>query len=131
MIIDRSLLLCDSVSTTTTHASTNYIDTLKAGPGAYVGSYFVVVCEAAFTGGTSVEFKVEEDTDSGFATAMTTLVSLGVQVIANLGLGTVLAVRLPFKNTKRYLRAYATIVGVQTGGTYSAFLAKDVDLKQP
>ena len=130
MIIDRSLLLCDSVSTTTSHASTNYIDTLAAGPGAYVGSFFVVVGEAAFTGGTSVEFLVQEDSSSGFGGA-TTLVSLGTTVIASLGLGTVLAVRLPFKNTKRFLRAYATIVGVQTGGTYSAFLAKDVDLKQP
>jgi hypothetical protein len=131
MIIDRSLLLMDSVSVTASQASTNYIDTLKAGPSAYVGSWMVVTVETTFTTCTSMTFDLRHDASSSFGTD-TVLVSSGAVLVASLAKGYTFAVRIPFQNTLRYLRGYVTVAGSNAAaGALSMFIAKDVDLLLP
>ena len=130
MFIDATLKVADAQAITVSGASTSYIDTLKAGPSAYVGSWMFVTITTAVTGGTSVAFDLRHDASSGFGTD-TVLVSSGAIPVATLVAGYTFAVRLPFQNIKRYMRGYATIVGPISTGAWTIAIVKDVDLLIP
>lgn len=133
MFIDATLILSDAQAITVSGASTNYIDTLKAGPEAYVSAWALVIIKTAVTaaGSATVTFDIQHDSDSAFGTA-TTLVSSGAIAKATLVAGYTFAVRLPRGTTKRYLRGYATIAsGPLTAGAWDIKIVQDVDTLLP
>ena len=129
MIIDALLMMADAQGSTVSAASTDYIDTLKAGD-SYDGAWFVVRIDTAVTasGGATVTFDLRTDASSGFGTD-TVLVSTGAIPKATLVAGYTFAVKIP-KGAARYLRGYATIAtGPLLTGKWDMFIAKDVDLE--
>jgi hypothetical protein len=124
MFIDNNLVLADSQSLTVSGASSNYIDTLAAGDGITDGAWFFVLIKTAVTGGTSVEFDLQTDSDPAFGTAVV-LFSTGAIVVASLTANTYIAkVRIPL-GAKRYIRGYVTIVGPISTGSWDMKIVED------
>jgi hypothetical protein len=126
MIKDKDLVFSTLQTITTSAASEDYINLTAAGD-AYNDELFLV-CRVgtAFTGATSMAISVQTDTDSGFATALQTLVSSPVIAEASLTADTeVFKIRVP-KGMKKFIRLYYTVVGTHSTGTLDAFLATDI-----
>lgn len=143
MYIDNNLLLADADTGTTSAASTSYIDTeaisIKFGD-AYKAPWFCVKVNDAFTAGAgdpTATFQLQTSNDSSFLDSTTvTLVQSAALLAAALTEDTfVLKTRIPL-GLKRYVRAYK-VVDDGTGskrfsaGTWSAFIAEDVDVNLP
>lgn len=136
MLLDKSLFMSDAQSTTTSVASTDYIDTLAAG-NAYVGDWFVVRVDDAFVaknGAPAIVFRLETDADSAFAADGVTLCQSSSFLVANLTADTIVyKCRIP-SGAKRYLRGYKQITNYSAGsidvasGSYDMFIVKDADI---
>jgi hypothetical protein len=129
MYIDATLVLSDAQAITVSGASTSYIDTLSAGPEAYVGAWMIVIITTACTaaGAATVTFDLRHDAATSFATDAV-LVSSGAIGKATLVAGYTFAVRLPRANCLRYVRGYATIAtGPLTAGAWDIKIVSDVD----
>ena len=122
MILDAELIFSEKQAVTTgTAESTKTLD-LQVG-GDAIGQELTVkaVVGAAFTGGTSLQFKLQTSDDKSGDLIMT-----GAVAAADLKSGAIpFDVRVP-KGAKRYLRMQYTAVGTFTGGTVSAFLTKEL-----
>lgn len=129
MLIDKLLVLADAQESTASVASTDYIDTLAIGDIAK-GPYFVVRIDTAVTasGSATVDFALQSDSASGFATALVTNVSTGAIGKASLTAGKTYAIRIP-AGVKRYVRGYATVAtGPLLTGKWDMFIAMDVPI---
>ncbi len=126
MIIDKALQLSDKQAITVSAASTNYIDQGAAGD-AYDPIYLHGIVGAALTGGTSVQISIQTATDAAFTTPITLFQTAAIAA-ADLTAGKeVLKTQLPW-GTKRYIRAYYTVVGTFSAGTISINGTKDVKI---
>ena len=119
-MLDKLNLMSDEQALTTTAASTSYIDQLAAGDAVGRELEAVVLVKTALTGGTSVNFQLQTDTDSAFGTAVT-LAESGAVVAATLVAGYKWRIRIP-KGAKRYLRINYTISGSFSAGAVTAYL---------
>jgi hypothetical protein len=130
MYLDDLLKLADAQESTATVASTSYIDTLAKGD-SYEGAWLYIRIDTAVDsagGAGTVNFALETDSDSGFATNLKTLVSTGVIAEATLIKGYEAKVRIP-PGALRYLRGYVTIAGeALTAGKWDMYIVKDVDI---
>lgn len=108
MILDNSLLLADGQGQTTAVASTNVIDTLATG-NAYVGDFFVVRIDTAFTAGAgapTATFQLQTSASGTFTADGITLIQSGALLAAALTANSfALRARIPL-GVKRYLRGY-------------------------
>lgn len=123
MILDAELIFSEKQAVTTTAASTKTID-LQVG-GDAIGQELTVkaVVGAAFTGGTSLQFKLQTSDDNS---EWTDLIMTGTIAAADLKSGaTPFDVRVP-KGAKRYLRMQYVASGTFTAGTVSAFLTREL-----
>jgi len=135
MYIDSLLLLADTQTTTTSGASTSYIDTtvasIKLGD-AINGLWWVVKTEAAFAGGAAAtaQWQLQTSNDANFLDSTTiTLASTGAFLTAALTANTIMSrIKVPL-GVKRYIRSYMVVggTGVFTAATRSSFLTTDVD----
>jgi hypothetical protein len=126
MIIDKNLRMSSAQAVTISAASTDYIDLGKAGDAYGNELYVVARVGTAFANATSMQISIQTDTDSGFATALETLVSSPVILEAALTENTeVFKVRLP-KGLKGYVRGYYTVDGTHNAGTIDLFLTPDI-----
>ena len=134
MILDTFLLMADAQSSTVSHASSDYIDTKKAGD---IGgsAWFVFRVDTLFASTGTVTGTVELQTspatnftDSGTAT----LVATSALAFSKFVAGYTIKLRIP-SGVNRYLRGYIT-VSPNTGGNYATscisdmFIVKDVDM---
>lgn len=132
MLIDTQLLFSDNQGPFAqgTNASTNYLD---GGVARDIGIgeqlYWVTCVTTAVTGsGSTCDFKLQSDTDSGFATALITHLSTGALAVAALTAGTVIVRPLP-PGMQRYVRvAYTVATADQSTGKFMSFLTRNVDL---
>jgi hypothetical protein len=136
MILDALLELDEDMTTTTSVASTNVIDTVAAGD-SYEGAWFYVQVSTAFTandGAPTTSFRLETSSVETFTPATTaTLVASGAYLVAALTAGTQIKIRIP-AGAKRYIRGYkdvtnysATAHNISACG-YSMYILKDVDI---
>lgn len=134
MYIDNDLVLSDAQDLTGaagSASSTYYIDQLAAADAMGDGCWVQFLVDTLFSGttGQSVTFALQTDTSSGFATAITTVVSAQV-IVASLVAGYVpLCVKLPVNPSgmKRYIRAYYTSTGGLAAGKIDCRIVKDID----
>lgn len=110
-----------------TKISTNVIDTQIPGGDAAVGEETRVsfLVEDAFSGGTSCQFQLFTDDDTGFGSEVKLWESPAIAV-ANLGKGAEIKAKLPF-GCKRYLRAKYVVVGATTVGVVTGGIVHEVD----
>lgn len=123
MILDAELIFSEKQAVTGTAESTKTLD-LQVG-GDAIGQELTVkaVVGAAFTGGTSLQFKLQTSDDKS---AWKDLIMTGAVAAADLKSGAIpFDVRVP-KGAKRYLRMQYVAVGTFSGGTVSAFLTKEL-----
>ena len=136
MYKDATLVMADAETGTTSGASTSYIDAKAAG-NAYVGAWFVVGIDIAFTvgaGAPTATFQLQTSNDANFIDATTaTVCQSSALLAAALTIDTlVFKTRIP-PGTKRYLRAYKVVdSGAEAKrfvlGKWDAFIVKDVDM---
>ena len=140
MYIDANLLFADTVTTTTSGASTSYLDStvvsIKEGDAYLRQMFWVVKSEAAFAGTSTctATFQLQTSEDATFLDSTTvTLASSNSILTAALTANTVLAaMRIP-QGLKRYTRVYMVVggTGVFTTASWSSFFTTDVDLNLP
>jgi hypothetical protein len=144
MYIDQNLLFVDTMTTTTSAAATDYIDTtvasIKLGDGYAPGLWWVIKTESAFAtraGAPTATFQLQTSDSSAFLDSTTvTLAQTASFLTAALTANTVMArIKVPL-GVKRYLRTYLVVdSGAQAKSfetvSYSAFLTTDVDNNLP
>ena len=124
MIRDAENIFSTSQALTSTAASTDVIDLGANGDLGRANMRFRASVATAFSGGTSVQFVLQTDDNTGFSSA-TTLFMTGAIAVASLTAGAVVAdVPVP-STTERYLRVNYVVVGTPTAGAVDAFLALD------
>lgn len=128
MLLDKNAILSDQQTVSSTAASTNIIDMTAAGntvPGAL---FAVLRTDTAFAGATSIVFALQTADASTFSSPVTLMTATftGTQ-LANASTQ-LLALPLP-AGIKRYVRAYYTVTGTVTAGSFSCFLTDGVDMK--
>ena len=136
MILDALALFSDAQNSTISVASTSVVDTVAAGD-AYVGCWFVVRVDTAFTTSTTTPtftFQLQTAATEDFSGATpATLVASAAYLASQLTAGKYWAVRIP-AGCKRYLRGYK-VVSTNTGANYvtaaiyDMFVVKDIDLE--
>lgn len=135
MFIDANLLMADTLTTTTSGASTSYIDSTTASiklNDAYAGpAFWYVKTEAAFAGGAActAEFQLQTSNDSAFLDSTTiTVATSGALLTAALTANTFVAKKKLPLGMKRYTRTYMVVggTGVFTTASWSAGIAMDV-----
>ena len=140
MYIDKNLLFADTLTTTTSGASTSYLDStvasIKLGDAYSHPLFWVVKTKAAFAGGAActATFQLQTCNVSTFDdSSCVTLASTAAFLTAALTANTVMSrIRVPL-GLKRYTRVYMVVggTGVFTTVSYSSFLAPDVDNNLP
>jgi DhnA family fructose-bisphosphate aldolase class Ia len=129
MIIDKQLTVSLAQAVTSSAASTDYIDQGAAGNAIGKELFLVVRVDTTATasGSATVNFQVESDSDSGFATAKVVNFDSGAIGKAALVAGVeIVKIKLPI-GLKRYVRVYYTVgTGPLTAGKFDAFLTFDV-----
>lgn len=134
MILDYSLLLADSQSSTASAASTNVVDLLAKGD-AYVDCWFVFKVGTTFTqsGTNTVTVQLQTADNVTFTGASpVTLIASTAYNISDLTAGALFKARIP-PGVKRYIRGYKSVSGNSganyiTAAVYSMFIVNDVDL---
>jgi len=143
MFLDDLLKLADAQESTVSVASTSYIDTVAKGD-AYVGAYFYVRIDTAYTVGAgtpNARFAIETASDTGFTADFVELTSSDTFVAATLVAGKEVKLRIP-PGAQRYIRGYQTCQGLITAistaeisdthqfgaGKFDMFIVKDVDI---
>ena len=136
MLIDGLLYMADAASSTTSEASTDYIDTLAAAHD-YVGKEVVFKVGTAFVAGAgapTATFQLQTSNSSSFLdSSTTTLAASSAMLAAALTINSfAYRVRIPV-GAKRYIRGYKVVdSGAEAkrfnAGTWSCFIAEDVDV---
>lgn len=135
MILDGLLVLDDTMTTTTSCASTNVINTVAAGD-SYEGAWFVVQIDTSFTatGAPTTVFQLQtSDLETFLDTDDVTLCQTASTLVAGLTAGTRFAIRIP-PGAKKYIRGYKSITNYSapsiavTASAYSMFIVKDIDM---
>lgn len=125
MIIDNALILdTETVAVAASQATENYIDFDLTDPNQGTRAKkvkLIFLITTTGTGAGTADFKLQDDTDSGFATALRTLASSGAKVGTTLLKGTVIELDIPAEH-KRFIRGYVTIAGTVGAFTYVAFV---------
>lgn len=133
MIVDKNLMVSNAQAVTSSAASTDYIDQGAAGDAFGNELYLVVQVDTAATasGAATVNFQLESDSDSGFATAKVVNFDSGAIAKTALTAGAEpVKVKLPV-GLKRYIRVYYTVgTGPLTAGKFNAFLVNAVDVRR-
>ena len=120
--------------------STNIIDNAPqlaanaaATPDIFKGEDFniEVVLTAAVTGGTSVAFILQTDTNTNFATALQEFPMSAAIPVAQLVAGYKLSFTTPAAGAKRYMRVVYRNVGANTTGAADAYVAVDIQNAAP
>lgn len=126
MQLDSRTVLSDQQAITADAASTDYID---LGADRDIGSgqplWFVVYLDEAFNTLTSLDIKLQSDSDSGFATNLLTHISQNFLLAALTPAGQrLVAFALPL-GIQRYVRAYFDVNGSNpsTGKLTAAIVA--------
>ena len=139
MYIDKNLLFADTLTTTTSGAATDYLDStaasIKLGDGYSHPLFWVVKTEAAFAGGAActATFQLQTANDASFTDGCVTLAATDAFLTAALTINTVMArIRVPL-GIKRYTRVYMVVggTGVFTTVSYSSFLTPEADNNLP
>ena len=139
MYIDQNLLFADTLTTTTSGASTDYLDSVAVSIKDFDANkqpWWVVKTEAAFatySGTPLVTFQLQTSQDATFADSTTiTLAQTAAFTVAQLAANTIMfAGKVPF-GLKRYTRVYMSLAGgVLTTASWSSFLTVDVDKNLP
>ena len=128
MLLDKNTMLSDKQAVTATGGSANTIDMTAAGNAVPGGLFAVLRTDEAFAGATSIVFALQTADASNFSSPVTLLSATftGTQLgTANTQL---LALPVP-AGLKRYIRAYYTVTGTVTAGSFSCFLTDGVDMK--
>ena len=143
MILDNAELLSSAQSCFASGAdvtSTNTIDTMPQfaanvagngdpGPGSPLAINIAI--GTAVSGGTSLEFVLQTDTNTNFSTAMVEFPLSGAIPVASLTASSVWNYSLPLQGLKRYLRLVYRNVGANTTGTATAQMVKDAQTNLP
>jgi hypothetical protein len=129
MLAHQDNVFSNAQALTATAASTNYIDLLAAGDlkeGNHVVVSSPTILDSAGDAAT-LTIAWQTDTDSGFATALETLIQTAAIAEADLTAGVIAKFNIP-KGLKRYNRLYYT-VGTEnfTSGTITAKVVNGVD----
>ena len=128
MLIDQNAVFSDNQTVSETAASTNIVDMTAAG-NAVPGALFAVLrTGTAFAGATSIVFALQTADASNFSSATTLLTATFNATQLGAANAQLLALPLP-PGLKRYVRAYYTVTGTVTAGTFSCFLTDGVDMK--
>lgn len=129
MILDKALELAAVTSgVTASAATTNYIDFDLTDPNKgteTVNAELVFIITTTGVGTGTVNFALQDDTASGFSTALRTLASAGAAVATTLTKGTVIRLKIPAEH-KRFIRGYLTVAGTVSALTYSAYVTHSV-----
>ena len=139
MLLDATLLLADGVTTTTSAASTDYIDCQAAG-NDYKGCIFVAKTDttafAVKNGAPSVDFQLQTSDNTSFSGARSSVFTLCAAtglLAADLGASTLAAAVVIPPGALRYLRGYYSISNYSAGThdfsacSYSMFIVIDAD----
>lgn len=125
MITDAKLVLSSEQAVTVDAASSNYIDVGQA-ENLGLGQDLTLIVEVAETaaGGTEgIQFELQSDTDSGFATDLKKEIISGILLPAVLTAGARFQFRLPANKLQRYLRLYYNVVTTAfSAGKFNAFI---------
>ena len=139
MILDSELIFSGTVSSGTwtgqaitasgDTASTSYVDTKAAGDAMNPGARIKIVATELFAGtGTTIRARLQTDSDSGFATALVSLLDTGTIAKASTVAGTVLLDAVIPNGVKRYLRVlYTSDNTFETTGKVFAAIVLDTD----
>lgn len=129
MIKDLLAVFSDAQTTTTSAASTDYIDTLVAGD-AYVGNWFVGQIDTVPTitnGQPSLLFQLQTSAESSFTDVTSvTLIASVTYISSQLTAGKFFAARIPL-GVKRYLRGYTVKTANFAALAYDMYIVKDLD----
>jgi len=133
MIIDKDLEMDNGYAILDTGASENYIDLLAAGDAIAPGARIKVQIGTAYVdaGGGTIIAKLETDTDSGFGTALKTLVTgptitIAAGAAASGGaVGVVLLDVVIPPMASRYIRVYYTFSAAMDAGAMDARIVLD------
>lgn len=139
MYIDQNLLFADTVTTTTSGASTSYLDSTVVSikdNDAYKQMWWVVKTEAAFAGGAActATFQLQTSEDSSFLDSTTvTLAQTSAFLTAALTANTLISRMRISLGLKRYTRVYMVVggTGVFTTASWSSFFTPDVNVLLP
>ncbi|MFJ3117826.1 Bbp16 family capsid cement protein [Pseudomonas protegens] len=140
MYIDKQAEFSDNQAVTTTAISTNVYDLYPRGNsvntnvtrdiGVGEDIYLVVQSDTAATaaGAATVTVTLESSSTADLATSPTVHFASGALALATLAGGTtLLAIKLPAGSYNRYVGVRYTVgTGPLTAGSFSAFLAKDI-----
>ena len=128
MLLDKNAMFSDKQAVTATAASTNTVDMTAAG-NAVPGALFAVLrTEDAFAGATSIVFALQTADASNFSSPVTLLSATFNATQLGAANAQLLALPVP-AGLKRYVRAYYTVTGTVTAGSFSCFLTDGVDMK--
>lgn len=125
MIIDKALELgIQTTAVTASEATDDYVDFQISDPNK--GTYdkvveMIFIITTTGTGAGTVNFGIQDDTDSGFATALRTIASSGALVATTLVKGDIIRLRLPAEH-ERYVRGYLTIASTVGALTYECHI---------
>jgi len=128
MLLDKNAMFSDEQAVTSTAASTNVVDLTAAG-NAVPGALFAVLrTEEAFAGATSIVFALQTADASNFSSPVTLLTATFNATQLGAANAQLLALPVP-AGLKRYVRAYYTVTGTVTAGSFTCFLTDGVDQK--
>lgn len=123
MIMDN--VFSENQAITVDTASANYVDLQNTKNRVGDPLEIPIAVTTAMAGGTSIIFKAQSDSDSGFATNLVDEATSKSYALADLGLGSIIVLRIP-KVTQRYLRLYYDVTGTFTGGAVTAGMVADM-----
>lgn len=129
MRLDSRLVMSDAQAITVDAASTSHID-LDASRDIGAGEplWWCVWCSETFLTTVSIDFKLQSDSDSGFATNLVTHITQNV-VLASLLTGTrLIAQRLPL-GIQRYVRTYYDVNTNATAGKVTSTILHDIEVR--
>lgn len=140
MYVDTQTELSDAQAITATAISTNVIDLFAAlGGGTNIAGgnttmdvgqgediYLVVSAAAAFGGTGTITVTLETAAAANLSSSTVLLSSPAITATAITAGYNVFAVKLPNASYQRYLGVRYTCSGTPSGGTFDAFLTKDV-----
>jgi hypothetical protein len=124
MIRDAENIFSTSQALTATAASTDVIDLGANGDLGRASMRFRASVATAFSGGTSVQFVLQTDDNSGFSSATALFTSAAIAVASLTAGAVVVDIPVP-STTERYLRVNYVVVGTPTAGAVDAFLVLD------
>jgi hypothetical protein len=122
MILDKNLQLSSAQVVTAAAASSNYIDMSAVKDVGNSGLVVVITCDQTATaaGAATVQFQLQEDTDSAFGTAVNVLETDAIGKAALTAGMAPIFLPVPPGFSKQYLRLYFNVAtGPLTAGKFT------------